>query len=613
MNFLRLVKEKMLGKPIATKEAAHERLTNIQGLAIFGADAMSSTAYATEEIILALAAASIFSSIISVWIASAIAALIIIIAVSYRQVIYAYPQGGGVYSVAKENLGNTAALIGGASLWIDYILTVAVSVAAGVAAITSAIPLLYPYRVMLGLIVIIALMWSNLRGVRESGKLFSLPTYLFVISFGAMVIYGVIRFIFGNFPTAVSEPTAAAGSLEVLGFVLILRAFASGCTAMTGIEATSNGVQAFKAPESKNAAKTLMWLAVILGSIFLGITLLAYWGKIIPMENETVISQIANAIFGRNPFYYFIQAITAVILILAANTPFAGFPRIASAFAKDGYFPRQFYSLGSRLVFTNGIVALSIAASLLIIFFRGNVHALIPLYAVGVFLGFSISQLGMIVYWKKTNKINLKKISVNAVGFIATSAVFLVVIFSKFTAGAWILIPGVIIIVLVMKKIKKHYSDIERMLALGTQAGDLTHGKTVIVLISKMNRAILQAVTFAKSLHAARLRAVHVAIDSDIAEEINKKWANYIQDVPLDMVQSEYRDLIEPLLLYLAETEKRWPNETLIVVIPTLVCHHFWEHLLHDASAQHIRKEIEQDARNHAQILEIPIKPTHHL
>lgn len=611
MNFLSQVKEKLLGKPIATKQAGRERLTNLQGLAIFGADAMSSTAYATEEIILALAAASIFSSIVSVWIAAVIAALILVIAISYRQVIYAYPQGGGVYNVAKENLGNTAALIGGASLWIDYILTVAVSVAAGVAAITSALPMLYQYRVMLGLIVIIVLMWANLRGVRESGKLFSIPTYLFVISFGFMIIYGIIRFVLESPAAVVSEQPAFAGSMGAIGLILILRAFASGCTAMTGIEATSNGVQAFKAPESKNAAKTLLWLAIILGSIFLGITVLAYWGKIIPMENETVVSQIANSIFGRNPFYYFIQAITAIILMLAANTPFAGFPRIASAFAKDGYFPRQFYSLGSRLVFTNGIIALAIAASALIIFFRGNVHALIPLYAVGVFLGFSISQLGMIVYWKKTGKIHLKNTLINAVGFIATSAVFLIVLFSKFTAGAWILVPGVIIIVLVMKKIKRHYSNIEKMLALGTQANGLTHGKTVIVLISQMNRAILQAVSFAKSLHAARLRAVHVAIDPKIAEEINKKWASYIQDVPLDIVPSEYRDLIEPLLLYIADTEKRWPNEALIVVIPTLVCHHFWEHLLHDASAQHIRKEIEQDVRNHAQILEIPIKPTH--
>ncbi len=613
MSFWKQIKQKLLGKPIATKQTASERLTNAQGLAIFGADAMSSTAYATEEILLVLAAASVTSFAVSIWIALGIAALILIIAASYRQIIDTYPQGGGVYNVAKENLGKTASLVGGASLWVDYILTVAVSVTAGVAAVTSAFPMLYPHRVILGIIVIIALMWANLRGVRESGKIFSFPTYLFIASFTAMIIYGVFRFVSGNFPEAIPEQstTAIAGSLGIISILLILRAFASGCTAMTGIETTSNGVQAFKAPESKNAAKTLMWLAVILGFIFLGITLITYWSKVTPVANETIISQVARNLFGSNPFYYFIQSITALILILAANTPFAGFPRVASMFAKDGYFPRQFYALGPRLVFTNGIIALSIAASLLIIFFRGNVHALIPLYAVGVFLGFSISQFGMIVHWKKSGKGHLRNILINTVGFLTTSLVFVIVLFSKFTHGAWVLIPGVILIVLLMKKIKRHYLFLEETLSLDNLNNDAAGGKTVIVLISQFNSAILQAVRFSKSLHFTRLRAVHVAIDSQSAEHLNERWTDYFPDVPLDIVPSEYRDLVEPLLLYLFETEKRWPDESLIVVIPTLVCHHFWEHLLHDASAQHIRKEIEQDMRNHAQILEIPIKPIH--
>lgn len=611
MSILKQIKNKLLGKPLATKQIARERLTKLQGLAIFGADAVSSTAYATEEILLVLAAAAISNSVVSIWIALAIVALILIVTISYRQVIYAYPQGGGVYNVAKENLGKTAALIGGASLWVDYILTVAVSVAAGVAAITSAFPALYQYRIIIGVIVILGLMWANLRGVRESGKIFSIPTYVFIASFSAMIIYGIVRFIFGNFPVAVSEHPAVTGSLGIISLALILRAFASGCTAMTGIEATSNGVQAFKAPESRNAAKTLLWLGLILGSIFLGITALAYWGNITPVENETVVSQVVRTLFGNGVFYYFIQAITALILMLAANTPFAGFPRAASMFAKDGYFPRQFYTLGSRLVFTNGIVALSVAASLLIIFFRGSVHALIPLYAVGVFLGFSLSQLGMIIHWKKTVKKHVKNILINAVGFLATSAVFFIVLFSKFTHGAWVLIPGIILIVLLMNKIKKHYTNLDKMLTLDTLKNEATYGKTVIILISKLNSAILQAVKFARSLHSTRLRAIHIALDPKLAEEIKKNWAIYLPDVPLDIVPSEYRDLTEPLLLYLAKTEKRWPDESLIVVIPTLVCHHFWEHLLHDASAQHIRKEIEQDVRNHAQILEIPIKPTH--
>lgn len=609
MKFWQHIKQNLLGKPLATKQATHERLTNAQGLAIFGSDAMSSTAYATEEIILALAAASVFGSAVSVWIAIAIAALILIIAVSYRQIIFAYPEGGGVYNVAKENLGKTAALIGGASLWVDYILTVAVSVAAGVAAITSAFPELYSERVAIGLIIIFGLMWANLRGVRESGRLFSIPTYLFIISFAVMIIYGLIRFVSGNLPTAESGQTTLTGSMGILSFILIMRAFASGCTAMTGIEATSNGVQAFKPPESKNAAKTLMWLAVILGSIFLGITLISYWSKVVPIENETVISQIARNLFGANPFYYFIQVITALILILAANTPFAGFPRIASMFAKDDYFPRQFYTLGPRLVFTHGIIALSMAASLLIILFKGSVHALIPLYAVGVFIGFSISQLGMLVYWKKTWRGHIKNILISAVGFIATTAVFIIVFFAKFTAGAWILIPSIIFIVILMKKIKKHYTNLKKALALDAPSEEAARGKTIIVLVSQLNRAVLQAVRFAKSLHSTRIRAIHVAIDQKSAEYITNNWVNYAEGIPLDIIPSEYRDLIEPLLLYLAETEKRWPEESLIVVIPTLVCHHFWEHFLHDASAHHIRKEIEQDDRNHAQILEIPIKP----
>ncbi|MBI2041520.1 MAG: amino acid permease, partial [Candidatus Nealsonbacteria bacterium] len=388
---------------------------------------------------------------------------------------------GGDYNVAKENLGKNAALIGGASLWVDYILTTAVSVAAGVAAITSAFPMLYHARVIIGVVIIIGLMWTNLRGLRESGKLFSFPTYIFIASFAVMIIYGIFRFISGDFIETTEQSAVATGSLGMLSFALILHAFSAGCTALTGIEATSNGVQTFKAPESKNAAKTLIRLALILGLIFFGITILAYWVGISPSENETVVSQIARAIFGKGPFYYFIQAITALILILAANTPFAGFPQITSQQAKDGYFPRQFYNLGSRLVFNNGIIALSIAASLLIIFFEGSVHALIPLYAVGVFLGFSISQLGMIAHWKRSGRGHAKKMAINALGFLATSVVFIVVFFSKFTGGAWVLIPGIILIIMIMKKIKKHYSGLEKTLALESLPREPMHGKTTVV------------------------------------------------------------------------------------------------------------------------------------
>lgn len=614
MPFWKKIRQKLLGAPLSTSRMAYERLTNLQGLAIFGSDAMSSTAYATEEILWVLAAAGAAFSIVSVWISLAIAALILIIAISYRQVIYAYPQGGGVYNVAKENLGETAALVGAASLWIDYILTAAVSVAAGVAAITSAFPAFYQYRVALGILVLLGLMWANLRGVRESGKIFSIPTYVFIFSFAFMIIYGIFRFLTGTFPVIGSVGQPVANPIGIVGLLLILRAFAGGCTALTGIEATANGVQAFKPPESKNAAKTVMRLAIILGSIFLGITVMAYWAKVIPNAQETVVSQISRGLLGgTSPFYYLIQAITALILLLAANTPFADFPRIASLQAKDGYFPRQFYTLGSRLVFSNGIIVLAIAASFLIYFFGGSVHALIPLYAVCVFLGFSISQLGMIVHWIKTGlttRWHWHNILINFVGFVATSIVFLIVLFSKFSHGAWILIPGVVLIVSIAKKIKKHYDDVEKMTALDSQTLKTLPNKTLIILIPRFNSAVQYSIRFAKSLNPERMRAVHIAIDPKIAGDTKEKWLNYLPEVPLDILESEYRDIIGPLLDYLAEIEKRWVGDSLIVIIPQFVPQKFWHYFLHNQTGQRLRKEIEQDPRNHAQILEVPIKLT---
>ncbi len=609
MPLWKKIKQKLLGKPIATRQAQHERLTNIQGLAIFGADAMSSTAYATEEILYVLAAAGVAHSIATIWISLAIVILILIVAISYRQVIFAYPQGGGVYNVAKENLGETAALVGGASLWIDYILTVAVSVAAGIAAITSAFPILYPHRVALGIVVILILMWANLRGVRESGKIFSIPTYIFIGSFGLLILYGVLRFLTGTFPVIAPSPDAIQNPLGPLALLLILHAFAAGCTAMTGIEATSNGVQAFKAPESKNAAKTMTWMAIILGSIFLGVSLLAYWSKVVPLAHETIISQIAHALFDGGPFYYLIQVATALILLLAANTPFADFPRVASQHAKDGYFPRQFFNLGSRLVFTNGIIVLSVAAGILLYLFGGSVNALIPLYAVGVFLGFSMSQIGMIVHWKRLGaKKHKRNIIINAVGFVASSIVFIVVFFSKFSHGAWILVPSIIGVVLAMKQIKKHYDSAEKMVELGHPTPETAANKMMIILVSRLSRATLHAIRFAKSLNPVRMRAVHVAIDQKAADELKEKWPKYVPDVPLDILPSEYRDLIEPLLLYLADIEKQYANDSLIVVMPQFVPEKFWQHFLYNKTTSRLHREIEQDPRNHAQILEVPIK-----
>ncbi len=608
ITFLKNIRHKLIGRPLATSQGVNERLSNMQGLAIFGADPLSSTAYGTDEILLALTAAGVSSSVVSVWIAIAIGILILIVSISYRQAIFAYPQGGGVYNVAKENLGTTATLVGAASLLIDYILTAAVSVVAGVAAITSAFPSIYDHRIIIGILVIVFLMWINLRGVRQSGRIFAIPTYVFLFSYAAFIIYGLFRFATHSFPVVATASTGTLDSLGAIGLLLILHTFAAGCTAMTGIEAISNGVKAFKAPEPKNASKTMLYMAFLLGVIFICITLFAHWAKIVPVADQTIVSQIAHALFNDNPFYYLIQIATALILLLAANTPFADFPRLMSLGAKDGYLPHQFYNLGSRLVFSQGIIFLSAMAALLIYVFNGSVHALIPLYAVGVFLGFSLSQLGMIVHWKKVGH-HKPNMIINTIGFIATTIVFLIVFFSKFTHGAWLLVPGVILIVLAMKKIRDHYASVEKMMELNKPLLETAQSKAIIILVAAVNRATQHAVQFAKSLNPVRIRAVHVASEPQNLEAFKEKWVKNFPEVELDILPSQYRDLIEPLLIYLSETEKKWPDNALIVVIPQFVPQKFWQHFLYNKTAQRLGKEIEEDPNNHAQILELPIKP----
>ena len=598
-----------IGKPLATKNLIHERLTNLQGLAIFGSDALSSTAYATEEILLVLAVAGAATSFISIPIAIVIAALIVLVAVSYRQAIFAYPQGGGVYNVAKENLGETPALIGAASLVVDYILTAAVSVVAGVAAITSAVPALYPHRVLVGIIVIGLLTWANLRGVKESGKLFSVPTYIFILTMLGTVAYGFWKYFSGTLPTV--NPVHATDTLSSLGMFLILRAFAAGCTAMTGIEAVSNGVQAFKAPESRNAARTIVRMAVVLGSVFLGLTFLAHWMHVVPIASgeETVISMIARALFGTTPLYFLVQAATSVILLLAANTPFAGFPRVASQLAKDGYFPRQFFNLGRRLVFANGIMFLSLFSAALVYLFDGSVHALIPLYAVGVFLGFSISQFGMIKHWQTAGAGNKKSIVINMIGCIATSVVLVVVFVSKFSHGAWVLVPAVIGFVLFMKSIKGHYTRVAYALSLnGGPVPDVFPEKTAVFLIADVNRATLYGMKFIRSLKPAHIQAFHVSMSTEDAEAFRKRWQGFFPDISLDIVVSEYRDLVGPILVYLKQVNERWKNDDLIVVMTEIVpdrIHHFF---LHNQTAFRIRLAIEQDPDINAEIFAIPVK-----
>lgn len=602
-------KEYFLGKPLATRSGIHERLSNMQGLAIFGADALSSTAYATEEILLVLVAFSTGAFSFSVPIALSIAGLIFLVAISYQQVIHAYPQGGGVYNVAKKNLGEYPALVGGASLLIDYVLTVAVSTTAGVAAITSAFPMLFPHRVLLGIVAIVLLTWVNLRGIRESGKLFSVPTYIFIGSFVLMIGYGIWRHMLGTFPVVAVGALGTTSIAPSVGALLLLRAFAAGCTAMTGIEAVSNGVPAFKKPESENAARTLKRMALLLGVIFVGITFMAYWGKVVPIHNETILSQIARLLFDHSPIYYLIQASTALVLLLAANTPFADFPRVASQLSKDGYFPHQFYNLGSRLVFANGIILLSLFSCLLVYFFGGNVHALIPLYAVGVFLGFSISQFGMIRHWLNRGPGHGKNIAINTIGLLATVIVFVIVFLSKFIHGAWILIPGILLLVSGMKKIKQHYIKVEKALAIGDNPLPVVlPEKTAVLLVSQCNSSSLYALKIAKSFEPAHIRAVHVAIDEKEGTQLKKQWQQHVQDVPIDIVPSQYRDIIGPILEYLKNIDRQWKNDSIIVFIPQIVPSRWWHYFLHNQTNKRIQLAIEQDPDINPDIYGVTVK-----
>lgn len=614
------IREFLLGKRLATKAIIHERLTNGQGLAIFSSDALSSTAYATEEILLVLMTAGAAALSISIPIAFIIILLIFLVTISYQQVIHAYPNGGGVYTVAKENLGlkEYPALIGAASLLIDYVLTASVSVMAGVAAITSAFPIFHDHRVLIGITVVLFLMWMNLRGVRESAKIFSIPTYFFIAVFSGMIVYGLVKILNGSF-TGIHTPMpiVSGEGTSAIGMLLILRAFASGCTAMTGIEATSNGVPAFQAPEAKNAAKTILRMAGILGVLFGGLTILAYSAGIIPKIDaagvvaETVVSQVANSLFGRNVFYFIVQGATVLILFLAANTPFADFPRVASRLAGDSYFPRQFLNLGSRLVFANGIIVLAGFSALFIYIFRGNLHALIPLYAVGVFLGFSLSQAGMVMRWYRAGPNHRTHLIINAIGCAATGIVFFVVLFSKFTHGAGILIPLIILLIIGMKKIHAHYQEMDQLLALDdTPLPEIMPDKTMVILVAKVNRCTLHGVQFARSFKPAHIQAVHVAIDAAAGELEKEKWNRYVPSIPMDVVVSEERDLIGATVRYVKEIQAKWDNDELFAVIPEFIPPKWWQMFLHNQTAKRIRLALELDPDINVEFLDTLAKVT---
>ncbi|MCU1428936.1 MAG: amino acid/polyamine/organocation transporter, superfamily [Actinomycetia bacterium] len=587
-----VIRRLVVGRPLASAEMDEQRLSKTIALAVFSSDALSSTAYATEEILFvtALGGASSLALGLSklVPIAIVVAALLAIVIVSYRQVIFAYPNGGGAYVVSRENLGENASLVAGASLMVDYVLTVAVSISAGVAAIVS-IPEfagLRNHRVEVGLALIALITLLNMRGVKEAGRVFAVPTYVYMAVLGALIAYGLARSYFGHIAPVPYDAKLFEGAREsggTLGLFLLLKGFSSGAVALTGVEAISNGVPSFRRPESKNAAATLVWMGVLLGGLFFSVSVLAHRLHPYPSHNRTVIAQLGLAVFGNGPAFVILQFATAAILTLAANTAYAGFPGLSSIIAKDGYLPRQLARRGDRLAFSNGILMLAIAAGALLTAFGGLTNALIPLYAVGVFTSFTLSQSGMVRHHLRLREPGWRRNTVlNAAGAVATLLVLAIVAFTKFTSGAWVPIVVIPLIVVLFKAIRRHYTTVADALRvpIGYRAPRRRH--TVVVLVRQVHAGVLEALAYARSISPDAVLAVSVVADGIDAERIEKQWAQHVIAVPLEIVVSSTHEFTDAALGYVEELKRRTENTIVTVLIPELFLEHWWQHLLHN-------------------------------
>ena len=579
------LKRLLVGSPISTAHADHERLSRATGLAVLSSDALSSVAYATEEILRVLMIGGAAALSLSTPVSGVIALLLLIVAFSYRQTIFAYPTGGGAYLVAKDNIGDTPALVAAAALLIDYTLTVAVSIAAGVAALTSAFPTLHVSRVELSLGFMVVLALGNLRGIRESGRIFSAPTYFFIGGILVLLAVGAWRWVTGTI-VPLDQPAADALPVGSLGLFAILTAFANGCTAMTGVEAVSNGVPAFRKPESKNAAATLVVMALLAVGMFVGITLLAHAYVIVPSDTETVVSQIARAVFGGRGWpYYAIQAGTMLILVLAANTAYADFPRLASIVSRDRYLPRQFMNQGDRLAFSNGIVVLSVCAGLLLVIFGGDTHALIPLYMIGVFVSFTLSQFGMVIHWRRLREPGWRTSAVvNGIGAIVTAIVLVIVASTKAAEGAWIILLLIPTLVVIFRTTRQHYDHVASQLSLGEFAPLPKLRNIVLLPVGGVHRAVLQALHYAHTL-SDDVRALYVSTDPHSLELVRKEWERWGEGVPLVVLESPYRAVLEPILGYINELEASQPDAYVTIVLPEFVPARWWQHLLHNQRA----------------------------
>jgi amino acid transporter len=604
-----------LGRPLASEEEIGERLSKKKALAIFSSDAISSSAYATEEILRALLVGGIAALSFALEISIGIAILLIVVAISYRQICIAYPTGGGSYSVSKRNFGRRMSLIAASALMIDYVMTVAVSTTSAIEQVTSAFPALYDERVLLGVGAIVLITVGNLRGIREAGNIFALPTYLFVGSALLMIAIGTFRIVVLGEGTAPQVVGQAGSAVESLGILLVLRAFASGAVALTGTEAIATGVPAFQPPEAKNAATTLAVMAALLGVLFIGITFLATGFGIVPVdtpEKQTVISQVAAVVYGAGtPAFLLFQAFTAILLVLAANTSFNAFPRLLAILATDGFMPRQFAFRGDRLAFSYGIIVLATLAAALVIVFHGETHLLIPLYAVGVFIDFTISQSGMIRHWRRERTPGWRRrLSINAFGAVLTAVVAVVVTVAKAPPSLIVLLL-VPVLVSLMSFIHRQYEGQEQELHV---RDDLViegahREQRVVVPVNGINRAVVQAVVFGRTL-ASDVRAVYVTEDPDAGEALRTRWERQFPGIPLVIVESPYRALIGPVTAYLDVLDLAWPPDKeapiTIVVLPEYVARHWWDRLLYNQSAKRLKAALV--GREHTVIADVPYR-----
>lgn len=582
-----ILKRWLVGDPLKTAQARHERLSKTIALAIFSSNAISSVAYGTEEILLVLVLAGTAAVAWSIPVSLAILFLVLVLTISYRQIIYEYPEGGGAYLVARTNLGDWPALVAAAALMIDYVLTVAVSVAAGVAAVTSAIPSLFIHREALGLVAILFTVIMNLRGVRESGKFFAIPTYFAIGALVLLVVAGTLKSFFPSSLILPTNPIMPDKATESLTVFLVLRSFAAGCSTVTGMEVISNGVKAFRHPESKNAATTMIWMSAILASLFMGISWMAYHYGIVPKADETITSQLARLTFGTGVVYYAIQIATMMLLVLAANSAFAGFPHLASILARDGFMPHQMATFGDRLVFSNGIIILGIFACLLLVIFEGDTHALIPLYAIGVFVSFTLSQAGMVKRWLvKKGTHWRKKLIVNGVGAFTTGIATIIIASTKFMQGAWIVFLLVMILILMFQGIRSHYKAVAEQIALDRRGSrpPLPRRNVVIIPISGLNRAVVRAVDFARS-RPGEIRAVFVDIDPEESAKVKIQWAQWGGGVNLIALPSPYRSVLGSLLGYIEEVLEKDHDTWVTVVIPEILPARWWQNILHNQRA----------------------------